>query len=158
MKLVEAVAFYMSPCHRRATPERRLVLIQTTSLPSGQGHLCQSQTVLKAGVWVGQSSLLTSRALSGLPSKIFARTLPHFPRDSLFQLNHRQLRSINFHQKTSQIRLSSSPIITMASSLRMSVPKMASMAAQSTTKVARPAQFQKFTRAYSGKLPLRASR
>ncbi|KAI5362146.1 Putative ATP synthase, F0 complex, subunit C, V-ATPase proteolipid subunit C-like protein [Septoria linicola] len=37
----------------------------------------------------------------------------------------------------------------MASSLRMSVPKMASMAAQSTTKVARPAQFQKFTRAYS---------
>ncbi|KAF2214091.1 hypothetical protein CERZMDRAFT_66796 [Cercospora zeae-maydis SCOH1-5] len=37
----------------------------------------------------------------------------------------------------------------MASSLRMSIPKMASMAAQSTTKVARPAQFQKFTRAYS---------
>ncbi|KAM3416258.1 hypothetical protein BST61_g7864 [Cercospora zeina] len=37
----------------------------------------------------------------------------------------------------------------MASSLRTSVPKMASMAAQSTTKVARPAQFQKLTRAYS---------
>ncbi|GAB7364091.1 hypothetical protein MBLNU230_g4643t1 [Neophaeotheca triangularis] len=37
----------------------------------------------------------------------------------------------------------------MASSLRTSMPKMASMAAQSTTKVARPMNVQKFTRAYS---------
>jgi len=34
----------------------------------------------------------------------------------------------------------------------MSAPKMAQMAVQSTTKVARPVNFQKFTRAYSGKL------
>lgn len=43
----------------------------------------------------------------------------------------------------------------MASSLRMAAPKMASMAAQSSVKVARPMmktqQVQKFTRAYSGK-------
>jgi len=45
----------------------------------------------------------------------------------------------------------------MASSLRMAAPKMASMAAQSSVKVARSPmtkaqQLQKFTRAYSGKL------
>jgi len=44
----------------------------------------------------------------------------------------------------------------MASSLRMAAPKMASMAAQSSVKVARSPmmksqQLQKFTRAYSGK-------
>jgi hypothetical protein len=42
----------------------------------------------------------------------------------------------------------------MASSLRIAAPKMASMAAQSSVKVARPMmkaqQLQKFSRAYSG--------
>lgn len=42
------------------------------------------------------------------------------------------------------------------SSFRVAAPKMASMAAQNSVKVARPAfqaaQLQKFTRAYSGKL------
>ena len=43
----------------------------------------------------------------------------------------------------------------MASSLRMAAPKMASMAAQSTTKVARPAQYTKSARAYqTGKLSI----
>ena len=45
----------------------------------------------------------------------------------------------------------------MASSLRMSAPKMANMAAQSSVKVARqPMMAQNFTRAYSGKLPMPA--
>ena len=48
----------------------------------------------------------------------------------------------------------------MASSLRMAAPKMASMAAQSSVKVARPMmkvqQLQKFSRAYSGKLAIGA--
>lgn len=42
----------------------------------------------------------------------------------------------------------------MSSSLRVAAPKMASMAAQSSVKVARPAfQAQKFSRAFSCKLP-----
>lgn len=49
------------------------------------------------------------------------------------------------------------PLITMTSSLRMAAPKMASMAAQSSVKVARSPmmksqQLSKFTRAYSGEL------
>lgn len=46
----------------------------------------------------------------------------------------------------------------MASSLRMAAPKMASVAAQSSVKVARPAfqaaKLQHFGRAYSGEHPL----
>merc|ERR1712080_518985 len=52
----------------------------------------------------------------------------------------------------STLHLTTSPTITM-SSFRVAAPKMASMAAQSSVKVARPAfqaaQLQKFTRAYS---------
>lgn len=52
--------------------------------------------------------------------------------------------------------ISPPPISIKMSSFRVAAPKMASMAAQSSVKVARPAfqaaQLQKFTRAYSGKL------
>ena len=64
----------------------------------------------------------------------------------------------NHHQTTPLHQKSISPIlhhlksIAMASSLRMAAPKMATMAAQSSVKVARsPVQLQKFGRAYSGK-------
>ena len=64
------------------------------------------------------------------------------------------------HTSTSPLLPSIIKSITMASSLRMAAPKMASMAAQSSVKVARSPmmksqQLQKFTRAYSGELQRR---
>jgi hypothetical protein len=83
----------------------------------------------------------------------------NFARDRALRTPHHLHPSDHtFIPNPSTIHLNSisPPHIIKMSSFRVAAPKMASMAAQSSVKVARPAfqaaQLQKFTRAYSGKL------
>jgi hypothetical protein len=86
-------------------------------------------------------------------------SVPHIPvtaPSSSIALQCSIITSSNSSPKPSALISRVSPLITMASSLRVAAPKMASMAAQSSVKVARSPmmrsqQLQKFARSYSGK-------
>ena len=113
--------------------------------------------------WAAWTLLYTIRALKR--EKILRSCfLSHTSSPYQLQLDHHRPRTPRLSppprpSKHFHFNLSPTTPITMASSLRMAAPKMASMAAQSSVKVARSPmmksqQLQKFSRAYSGETPI----